>query len=238
MPVPCVCAPDGAEHPISLHVERLAPAYGQPMLRLHALRTPCDFGEADAIDRLGGVSCIGAINDIREILRGAAGTTPGLRDTFSVQIANALPGANSKNGFIDLVAIAEAARAVRNRRASERQRVFGPNEAAARGWSANAMRLAYAEPLFAQRLRPHWPFAFDIRVNLRLAQPQVQVSSRLIERQLIYEFKPMNTRRTHAGWRLKQASGSEGTTTNDEQRLNKLLPADVMRGVRLLWERS
>jgi hypothetical protein len=239
MPVPCVCAPnETGEHPIELHVQRFPGERDRPTLRLRSIRTPCDFGEADAIDRLGGVSCIGAINDIRAVMRGEAGTTPGVRDVLPVQIANALPRANSGNGFLDLVTIAEAARRVRSARASARVRVFGPDDAIARDWSPARMRLAHAEPLFAQRLRQHWPMARDIQVNLRLAQPQVQVSWGLLERQPIYEFKPMNTRRTRGGWRLKQATGKEGATHNDEHHLNRLLPVSVMRGVRLLWERQ
>jgi hypothetical protein len=239
IPVPCLCAPDEAgEHPIEVG------ATMSPLACVLSLRTPCDRAEADAVSRLGGKTCIDAIDAIREILCGRAGSTPGLRDTLSIQLANALPGANSSNGFRDLVSIAEAARAVRNRRASDRQQhtdYFAVPLAAPPPPAPSFIRhLQLAEQLFAERVRRAWIVPLppnDVRLNLRLAQPQIQISWGLIERQTVFEFLQVGRRNREPGWRLKQSHGADVAGTEIEHQLDAALPAVAMRGAFRLWKR-
>lgn len=67
--VACACAPDeSGKHPLELAIEAACTPDALP--RVLSIRTPCPYKEADAIDRLGVVTCISVIHAIRRGLSG------------------------------------------------------------------------------------------------------------------------------------------------------------------------
>ncbi len=236
MPVPCICAPNEIDHPIALGVERFTGTYNAPLARILSLRTPCDFGEADAVDRLGAVSCIGAINDIREVLRGG---TPLTSRTIAATGSGAVAAVS---------AAAEHARNVRQARRGARTGIVDPfmppvGDAVDPRPLPWVQHLGRTEYLATARLRRLWPGVApgDIRVNFKLARPQVQVSSGLIESQAVYEYgQRVNGRRAAPGWWLRDGSGGRlwDADMSIKRTLDELLPAAPMRAVVRFWSRN
>lgn len=223
MPVPCICAADGSgEHPIELHYEPVEMRHQRPGARIRSLRTPCDVGEAGAADKLGAVTCVGAIDDIKGLLRSRA-----------QRMAAAPPAA-----------LEGVLRYAQNKRADRDRHGLDPWDLGDRHpdddvtWLRAQQRVGRTECLLTPRLQRLWvgPAARDIRMNLRLARPQIQVSYEAPRGQVVFEFEPTGARRRPAGWRIKQGVNVEGVNhTNLETVLDRILPAKILRAAMRLY---
>jgi hypothetical protein len=211
MPAPCICAADGSgQHPIEIGFERTG------HLQVRSIRTPCDFAEADAIDRLGQPTCVGAINDVRDVLAGKT-------------LLRTITAARGEMPNIDRVtAAAQHAEDVRRRRRS--RHTADP--------LTSPIRLVRTQWLLAPRLPRLWngPPVDDVRVNFGLSAPQVQVSFQ--DRQAVFEFMRAAVRRRPPGWRLRQAPSTYSASTDwyaFEAVIDRLLPSRIvaaaMRGL-------
>jgi hypothetical protein len=73
MTVECICAPDGSGwHPIEVAIED----DDKQRLIVRRIRTPCPLREADAVARLGGLTCISTIDIFRRELAGSINVSP------------------------------------------------------------------------------------------------------------------------------------------------------------------
>ena len=213
MPVACVCAADGSGlHLIEIGYEpKPAPRLpAKTWAQVRSLRTPCDFAEADAVDRLGGITCVGTLADIRTILSGRAPSMTSSKLNACAMYAQH-QRANRQRGGMD---------------------PWDPHAT----WSPYQRRLMRAEGLLTARLYRLWPLPYpdDVRMNLRLMHPQIQISIRGDPppgTQAVFEFSGQQTRRRRTpSWKLKSATGT--TTLQHEMielLLDKLIPAPVVR---------
>ncbi len=216
IPAPCVCAPDGQQHPVELALRT------EPRVCIVSMRTPCDRAEADAVDRLGGVTCLGMFADVRALLR--TSNVQG-NDVLVAQVVATARGEEP----LDVSTAARAAAHVRRERARLRS-------ADTTFWPPGHVRLAPTELLFEARLRRCWPGTKpkDFNVNLRTTEPHVQISWGLLERQPVYQYDADEDRWELTGDRYGDNNATAGHVRmygGAAATLNELLPAAVMRGV-------